>query len=74
VQPAGRGASEAITEVEMEHLKVMNGARLSHPTANAVPASQLCYIFIDWGGCDAIDQCGFDFGACPGNDVCLIDY
>jgi len=43
-------------------------------SSSAVPDSQLCYIFIDWGGCDAVDQCGFDFGDCPGKDVCLVDY
>lgn len=58
----------------MKHLRVANGAGHLPPSASAVPASQLCYIFIDWGSCGGVDQCGFDFGACPGEDVCLIDY
>ena len=58
----------------MKHLKVANGVGQICPTSKAYPSSQLCYIFIDWGGCDAVDQCGFDFGECPGKDVCLIDY
>jgi len=55
----------------MKHLKAANAVS---PVSCAVPASQLCYIFIDWGGCDSVDQCGFDFGDCPNDDVCLIDY
>lgn len=58
----------------MKHLKAANCVGPSSPTSRAVPASQLCYIFIDWGGCQEVDQCGFDFGDCPNDDVCLIDY
>jgi hypothetical protein len=58
----------------MKHLKAANGTGRGGPSASAMPASELCYIFIDWGGCDGLDQCGFDFGDCPGKDVCLIDY
>jgi hypothetical protein len=58
----------------MKHLRVANGSGLAAPVEEAVPASQLCYIFIDWGGCDQVDQCAFDFGDCPGDDVCLVDY
>jgi hypothetical protein len=61
-------------EGRMKHLRAANAAGTALPTSQAVPASQLCYIFIDWGGCDSVDQCAFDFGDCPGNDVCLIDY
>ncbi len=58
----------------MKHLKAANAVGPASPVSCAVPASQLCYIFIDWGGCDSVDQCGFDFGDCPNDDVCLIDY
>ncbi len=60
------------------------GEGLSHLTlanrGEVVTASRgghiaaLCYIFIDWGTCDAVDQCGFDFSDCTGDDICLIDY
>jgi hypothetical protein len=55
----------------MKHLRVANGTT---ETANAVPASLLCYIFIDWGDCGSVDQCGFDIGDCTTKDVCLVDY
>jgi len=58
----------------MKHLRVANGAGRDGGTASAVPASQLCYIYIDWGGCSTIDECAFDFGDCPGKDICLVDY
>jgi len=58
----------------VKHLRAANGMRKTGHSSSAVPDSQLCYIFIDWGGCDAVDQCGFDFGDCPGKDVCLVDY
>ena len=55
----------------MKHLRVANGTT---ETANATPASLLCYIFIDWGSCGTVDQCGFDIGDCTTRDVCLVDY
>jgi len=55
----------------MKHLRVANGTT---ETAGAAPASLLCYIFIDWGTCGSVDQCGFDFGNCGTRDVCLVDY
>lgn len=58
-------------EGSMKHLRVANGTT---ETAGATPASLLCYIFIDWGSCGTIDQCGFDFGNCGTRDVCLVDY
>lgn len=58
-------------EGSMKHLRVAN--RTSE-TANATPASLLCYIFIDWGSCGSVDQCGFDIGDCTTRDVCLVDY
>jgi len=42
----------------MKHLKAANAVGPASPVSCAVPASQLCYIFIDWGGCDSVDQCG----------------
>jgi hypothetical protein len=58
----------------MKHLKVTNGSTLTTAAESRVPASLLCYIFIDWGSCDTVDQCGFDFGNCPNKDACLVDY
>ena len=58
----------------MRHLKVANMTSARIAVSKKAPASQLCYIFIDWGSCDTIDQCGFDFGSCGGDDVCLVDY
>ena len=58
----------------MKHLRLANAGAVVPAVASKVTGSQLCYIFIDWGGCDAIDQCGFDFGDCPNKDVCLVDY
>ena len=58
----------------MKHLRVANGSSLFPVTEGAIPASMLCYIFIDWGSCDSVDQCAFDFGNCPNKDVCLVDY
>jgi hypothetical protein len=58
----------------MKHLKVSNGSALTSQAEGAIPASMLCYIFIDWGSCSGVDQCAFDFGNCPSKDVCLVDY
>jgi hypothetical protein len=58
----------------MKHLRLANGHALTTPEASDTPASMLCYIFIDWGSCDSVDQCGFDFGDCGTKDACLIDY
>jgi len=58
----------------MRHLKVANGSTLTSPAEGRMPAQLLCYIFIDWGSCGTVDQCAFDFGDCPGKDVCLADY
>jgi hypothetical protein len=58
----------------MKHLRMANGNSLTSVTDGAIPASMLCYIFIDWGSCDTIDQCAFDFGNCTRRDVCLVDY
>ena len=58
----------------MRHLRPANGAGVRARGSKRAPTSQLCYIFIDWGSCDTIDQCGFDFGSCDTSDVCLIDY
>lgn len=58
----------------MRHLKPANGTGIRCHGGKNAPASQLCYIFIDWGSCDTVDQCGFDFGDCGTRDVCLIDY
>lgn len=58
----------------MRHLRLANGRPPSSLTENRVPASMLCYIFIDWGSCDGIDECAFDFGDCARKDVCLVDY
>ena len=58
----------------MRHLRVANGRTLTSTTNGRVPASMLCYIFIDWGSCNGVDQCAFDFGSCPTKDVCLVDY
>ncbi len=57
----------------MRHLKLANGNSLT-TTASRIPASMLCYIFIDWGSCGSVDECAFDFGSCSGKDVCLVDY
>ncbi|MBN2565382.1 MAG: hypothetical protein JXB46_06695 [Candidatus Eisenbacteria bacterium] len=58
----------------MKHLKLANGSSLSNVTEGKAPASLLCYIYIDWGTCERIDECAFDFGNCGSKDVCLIDY
>jgi len=58
----------------MRHLRLANGTNMRVGSARKTPASQLCYIFIDWGSCDMVDQCGFDFGDCGTKDVCLVDY
>jgi len=58
----------------MGHLRLANGSSVRAGASKKAPATQLCYIFIDWGSCDVVDQCGFDFGSCGGNDVCLVDY
>lgn len=59
----------------MEHLRLANGGAI--PAAGAgktTTSSRMCYIFVDWGSCDSVDQCGFDFGSCDAKDVCLVDY
>lgn len=61
-------------EVVMRHLTLGNAGAVAPAAASKVTGSLLCYIFIDWGGCDTVDQCGFDFGDCPNKDVCLVDY
>jgi hypothetical protein len=58
----------------MKHLRMANGSSLTSVGENAIPASMLCYIFIDWGTCGSVDECAFDFGNCGNRDVCLIDY
>jgi hypothetical protein len=58
----------------MRHLRPANGPNAIAGGSKKAPATQLCYIFIDWGSCDAIDQCAFDFGSCGGDDICLVDY
>lgn len=57
----------------MKHLRLANGG----PPAGTTQMSYIplaCYIFIDWGDCDGIDQCAFDFSDCASDDICLIDY
>ena len=58
----------------MKHLRLANGSSLTSVTEAKIPASMLCYIFIDWGTCGGIDECAFDFGNCGNRDVCLVDY
>jgi hypothetical protein len=58
----------------MRHLRLANGTGVRIGASKRAPTTQLCYIFIDWGSCDTVDQCGFDFGDCGGNDICLVDY
>lgn len=59
----------------MRHLKLANGSELILGDHKAANTTAVCYIFIDWGTCSTVDQCGFDFGDCPTQkDVCLIDY
>lgn len=58
----------------MRHLRLANAFVGSGETADMTPATQLCYIFVDWGSCSTVDQCGFDFGDCGTKDVCLVDY
>ncbi len=55
----------------MNHLRLANGGP---DPSGATPDSLLCYIFVDWGDCGSVDQCGFDFGSCGNRDVCLVDY
>jgi len=59
--------------MRVRHMRLANGATcgVARKTGQAVRA---CYIFVDWGDCGTVDQCGFDFGDCGGKDVCLIDY
>lgn len=59
----------------MRHLRLANGGASGVGLSKSGGTSQVCYIFIDWGTCSTIDQCGFDFGNCPTQkDVCLVDY
>jgi hypothetical protein len=58
----------------MKHLRVANGSSLTSVAEGRIPAQMLCYIFIDWGDCGSVDECGFDFGSCSRRDVCLADY
>ena len=58
----------------LRHLRLANGGQAGLSTAGKLPIGHLCYIFVDWGSCDTLDQCGFDFGSCPQEDLCLIDY
>ncbi len=58
----------------MKHLRMANGSSLSSVTEGMIPASMLCYIYIDWGNCGTVDECAFDFGSCVRRDVCLVDY
>jgi hypothetical protein len=58
----------------MRHLRPMNGTGMRSSGSRRAPTTQLCYIFIDWGSCGSVDQCGFDFGSCGTRDVCLVDY
>lgn len=57
--------------IALKHMRLANGGGSAATNPTELFA---CYIFIDWGGCDTVDQCGFDFGDCPGKDVCLVDY
>jgi hypothetical protein len=57
----------------MRHLRLANGSAFA-PAAGRTPASLLCYIYIDWGTCGRIDECGFDFGNCDTKDICMVDY
>jgi len=58
----------------VRHLSLANGSAGGCGASRNFPISQLCYIFIDWGGCQSPDECGFDIGSCPGSDICLVDY
>lgn len=58
----------------MRHLRIANGSTLVPDSQGKIPASMLCYIYIDWGTCERIDECAFDFGSCDAKDVCMIDY
>jgi len=59
--------------VRVKHLRLANGASPAGTTRmSTIPLG--CYIFIDWGDCDNIDQCAFDFSDCNHDDICLIDY
>jgi len=59
----------------VEHLRLANGGASPMGCARkTISGSKMCYIFIDWGSCDSVDQCGFDFGSCDAKDVCLVDY
>ena len=58
----------------MKHLRMANGGSPTSMTEGMVPAQLLCYIYIDWGNCGGVDECGFDFGNCSSRDVCLVDY
>jgi hypothetical protein len=57
----------------LSHLTLANGGEVATVSGGGQLAA-LCYIFIDWGHCDAVDQCAFDFSDCIGDDICLIDY
>jgi hypothetical protein len=61
-------------EEDLKHLRLANGGMGAPGSCRNTPLSLLCYIYIDWGSCNAPDECGFDFGDCPGKDICLIDY
>jgi hypothetical protein len=61
--------------VGLKHLRLANGGEGAARAVRMAPSPFLCYIFIDWGDCNSIDQCGFDFADCAsGGDICLIDY
>jgi hypothetical protein len=58
----------------LKHFRLANGSSLVSLTDRKIPASMLCYIFIDWGTCERVDECAFDFGDCSTKDVCMVDY
>ena len=58
----------------MKHLRLANADGPLLGAARELPTSSMCHIFIDWGSCGAVDECGLDFGDCGGKDACLIDY
>ena len=57
----------------MSHMRLANAGSTA-TAAKTGSAVRACYIFVDWGDCSSVDQCGFDFGDCGGKDICLVDY
>lgn len=56
----------------MRHLEQVNGVTRRDPGRTG--DTEICRVFIDWGGCSAVDYCGSDVAGCASDDFCHLDY